>query len=279
MDGTESGSAVADASGNWAFRPTAPLSDGLHRLAARAGDTAGNLSPLSGLLSISVDTLPPTIPVIQSPQEVRIPTPLLSGTAEPRSVVAIWVDGQLRGSMEAGATGAWTFPITQPLADALYAIQVSAKDPAGNVSLKGDVFQLRVDTSLLDADGNGLADAWERTYFPERPPLPQEDADGDGTTNLMEYLSGTDPRNRESRFSPIGTQAETLYTMPIPTVRGRVYKVWVSSNLKAWHLQETIQGDGSLKIFHFEETTIPTGILHPPRHPFHFYFKIEVVLQ
>jgi hypothetical protein len=279
MNGTELGSAVADASGNWAFRPSVPLSEGPHRLVARAGDLAGNLSALSDFLSMSVDTQPPAIPLIQSPQQVRSQTPQLSGTSEPLSVVAVFLDGELQGAVEAGATGAWIFPFTNPLADALYAIQVSAQDAVGNVSLKGDVFNLRVDTSLLDSDGNGLADAWERTYFPDRSPLPQEDSDGDGTTNLMEYLSGTNPRTPYSNFSPIGTKIGTLYSMPIPTMPGRVYKVWMSSNLQSWNLQETIQGDGSLKVFRFDETTIPPGMLPPPRPPFKFYFKIEVVLQ
>jgi hypothetical protein len=279
MNAAELGSTVADAAGNWAFRPSAPLSEGLHRLAARAGDAAGNLSPLSESLSISVDTQPPSIPVIRSPQEVRSQTPQLFGTSAPLSVVAVFLNGQLQGAVEAGATGAWSFPFTHPLPDALYAIQVSAQDAAGNVSLKGEVFSWLVDTSLRDDDGNGLADDWESTHFPGQAALPQEDSDGDGTSNLMEFLSGTDPHETGSRFAPEGTKQGPDYTMAIPTQRGRLYHIWISTNLAQWLIQEVIVGDGTTKPFVFQEAQAPAGLSGAQQSGTPYYFKIEISLK
>ncbi|MDR0761043.1 MAG: thrombospondin type 3 repeat-containing protein, partial [Treponema sp.] len=50
-----------------------------------------------------------------------------------------------------------------------------------------------------DEDGDGFPDWWERQYFGEaavtNPQLPpgEDDADGDGLTNLEEFLYGTKP--------------------------------------------------------------------------------------
>lgn len=47
-----------------------------------------------------------------------------------------------------------------------------------------------------DADGNGLANSFERYYFGKWCGVdPRADPDGDGNTNLQEFLDGTDPRN------------------------------------------------------------------------------------
>nr|WP_321349275.1 LamG-like jellyroll fold domain-containing protein [uncultured Methanoregula sp.] len=47
--------------------------------------------------------------------------------------------------------------------------------------------------SLFDADQDGLPDAWERQYFGNLSRGPDEDYDGDGLTNLQEYLAGSNP--------------------------------------------------------------------------------------
>lgn len=47
--------------------------------------------------------------------------------------------------------------------------------------------------SPVDADGNGLADEWERLYFGRIRANPSLDADQDGLTNLAEFKAGTNP--------------------------------------------------------------------------------------
>lgn len=55
-------------------------------------------------------------------------------------------------------------------------------------------------SGIADTDGDGMPDWWEDLHgFNKNSAADaQQDADGDGFTNLQEYLSGTDPRNPDS---------------------------------------------------------------------------------
>lgn len=130
----------------------------------------------------------------------------------------------------------------------------------------------------LDADANGLPDAWEEQYFAGQVVDPLADSDGDGTSNLMEYLAGTNPSDRSSKFQPTGTLDGLTYTMPIQTVQGRTYKVWVTKDLSTWTLHQTYSGDGTQKVFSFDPTTISAGPLHSLTHPSSYFFRVEVIL-
>ncbi len=145
--------------------------------------------------------------------------------------------------------------------------------------MKGEVFSWLVDTSLRDDDSNGLADAWESTHFPGQAVLPQEVADGYGTSNLMEFLSGTDPHDTGSRFAPEGTKQGPDYTMAIPTQRGRLYHIWISTNLAQWLIQEVIVGDGTTQPFVFQEAQAPAGLSGAQQSGTPYYFKIEISLK
>ena len=51
-----------------------------------------------------------------------------------------------------------------------------------------------------DTDTDGMLDSWEQSSFGSLDRLPNEDADNDGLSNLLEYRSGTDPNNAFSLF-------------------------------------------------------------------------------
>jgi hypothetical protein len=53
-----------------------------------------------------------------------------------------------------------------------------------------------------DNDGDGVPSGWESQhgFDPFNPADAQQDADGDGRSNLAEYTAGTDPRNANDRF-------------------------------------------------------------------------------
>jgi hypothetical protein len=127
-----------------------------------------------------------------------------------------------------------------------------------------------------DADANGLADAWETQNFGHTGVDPLADADDDGTTNVMEYVAGTDPRSAVSRFQPEGTYSGSLFSMLIQTTTGRTYKVWVSADLQSWTLRQTYTGDSSLKTFTFDHRTITSGPLAPTTASPRYFFRVEV---
>jgi hypothetical protein len=48
---------------------------------------------------------------------------------------------------------------------------------------------------ILDSDGDGLPDDWERAYFGNLSQGPNGDFDGDGLSNFQEWILGTNPTN------------------------------------------------------------------------------------
>src|SRR6202012_816366 len=88
VDGTSEGTTTADASGNWTYTPTSAIADGTPAITATATDAAGNVSPTSAPLSLTIDTTAPTAPTVQLASGTN-PTnnnePPLKGTAEANS--------------------------------------------------------------------------------------------------------------------------------------------------------------------------------------------------
>jgi hypothetical protein len=56
---------------------------------------------------------------------------------------------------------------------------------------------------MVDSDRDGMPDAWETAYGfnPNSDADAHQDADGDGFTNLQEFLAGTGPHSSSSRFT------------------------------------------------------------------------------
>jgi hypothetical protein len=55
-----------------------------------------------------------------------------------------------------------------------------------------------VQPPATDSDGSSLPDLWQQTYFGHLGVDPSADSDGDGSTNLQEFLAGTDPTDASS---------------------------------------------------------------------------------
>ncbi|WP_082282730.1 Ig-like domain-containing protein [Myxococcus hansupus] len=145
------------------------LGQGSHTLAVRAVDAAGNVDPTPATHTWTVDTAAPDAPVITAPANgVSVPTqqPVISGTAEPGTVVTVTVDGNVLGSAPVDANGDWTFTPPAPLDQGSHTVTVTSTDAAGNVSDPSAPTTFTVDTVAPDApeitapgDGTTLATA------------------------------------------------------------------------------------------------------------------------
>lgn len=72
----------------------------------------------------------------------------------------------------------------------------------GWISLSNAVAFVQTDSIQggTDSDHNGLPDAWEYLHFGHIGVNPNADPDGDGVSNLQEYLADTDPNSASDRL-------------------------------------------------------------------------------
>jgi hypothetical protein len=147
VDGVGVGIALANASGAWTLMPAVPLADGPHAIQARAADSAGNTSAGSDPHAFTVDTVPPSVPALDTPVNSSTTNnqPIYSGKAEASSVVMIVVDGVVMGTTTVSALGGWTF-LQPTLAAGSHTVKVRATDAVGNTSDDSDTHFFTVDT-------------------------------------------------------------------------------------------------------------------------------------
>ncbi|MDR1512092.1 MAG: Ig-like domain-containing protein [Propionibacteriaceae bacterium] len=121
------GQAVVWADGTWEHTPAMPLADGDHSLAATQTDKDGNVSDPSPAVEVTVDTVSPSAPTVDTsePDEVR-------GTADPGDQVTVAdADGQGLCATTADADGEWSCAPGAELRPG-DEVTVTATDPAGN---------------------------------------------------------------------------------------------------------------------------------------------------
>lgn len=180
--GTLLGVTSANADGAWSFTPTTGLSDGTRTLTVTATDPAGNISPATSDFTIVVDTLAPTVPLITSivddvpnntgaignGQSTNDTQPTLNGTAEANSAVSIFDNGALVATVNANASGNWSFTPTGNLTEGSHAFTATATNANGTGSVSTaatvivDTLAPGTPSGTLSTDGgslSGLAEA------------------------------------------------------------------------------------------------------------------------
>ncbi|HYC03493.1 MAG TPA: Ig-like domain-containing protein, partial [Azospirillaceae bacterium] len=162
------GSTTAAGNGTWSIQ-TSTLADGVRVLTATATDTAGNVSPTSSALSVTIDTTAPatpSTPVLAIASDTgpsnfdgitSDSTPTFGGTSEANATVVLFDDADSDGQLDLGETtlataiadgaGAWSATLSS-LADGGYAVRSVAVDKAGNTSAAAsESVALTIDTA------------------------------------------------------------------------------------------------------------------------------------
>lgn len=107
-------------------------------------------------------------------------------------------------------------------------------------------FEVRVIQFLLatqpPGEPDGLPDSWRDEHFGSSEPVSglsgaDDDPDGDGLTNLQEFLLGTDPRDPNSRFTVTDISSGSIGFQARPY---EVYELHTSPNLTDWSPSATV---------------------------------------
>jgi hypothetical protein len=104
------------------------------------------------------------------------------------------------------------------------------------VRLLSALLMIGVASASVDNDGDGMLDDWEIQFFGSSNAArggANADFDGDGSSNLAEFRSGTNPTNALSRFAVSRIQHLTSSQLLTawPSTTGRVYNLELSTNL------------------------------------------------
>ncbi|MDX6020939.1 Ig-like domain-containing protein [Scandinavium sp. V105_16] len=160
-NGVEIGTATANGSGNWSFTPTADLTSTSHDFTVTATDAAGHTGPLSGIFTLNIDAVAPTIPAITSVANdngtlpVAIPSggatndtqPLIGGTGEIGSTITVYDNGTVLGTATVDGSGNWSLPAPTALVEGAHNLTVTATDAAGNTTAQSAPFPIVIDTA------------------------------------------------------------------------------------------------------------------------------------
>ncbi|MBP5072425.1 BapA prefix-like domain-containing protein [Pseudomonas chlororaphis] len=154
------GSAAVDASGNWSFVPTLPLTAGEHSFVAEAMDAAGNVSDKTAAWDFTLAGDAPAAPAItQVLDDVGTVTGALqkgdttddnaltiTGTGAAETLVTVFVNGAVVGSVVADASGNWSLTTADLGADGVKNITAQASDAAGQLSPMTGEYSVTLDT-------------------------------------------------------------------------------------------------------------------------------------
>ncbi|MBX7209472.1 MAG: DUF1800 family protein [Verrucomicrobiaceae bacterium] len=86
-----------------------------------------------------------------------------------------------------------------------------------------------------DLNGNGLSDAWE-SWIGRFDLNPNADLDGDGFTNAVEAVAGTNPFDANSRLWSETLRQGNDFVLRWPVIANKFHRAWTSSNLSSWSL-------------------------------------------
>ena len=125
---------------------------------------------------------------------------------------------------------------TQPAGEQLYTLTADETHVTGDVNTDNNTSSFAANL-WIDSDGDGIPDTWMIQYFGHATgqasdlSRAQDDADGDGMSNLAEYLAGTSPKDPHSYLSITG--------IGLGGTKG-VQIAWGSASNKLYSLQRAV---------------------------------------
>ncbi|MGA2866861.1 MAG: S8 family serine peptidase [Verrucomicrobiota bacterium] len=122
--------------------------------------------------------------------------------------------------------------------------------PQTNTLDTADTLTFTGNYTFVDANRNGMSDAWEKYYFGEvsTKRTQHTDTDGDGMSDYAEFIAGTNPTNAASKliFLAATLQTNDLVQFQWAAIPGRIYQVQTSTHFTAWTpLSPWLQASGS----------------------------------
>ena len=140
-----------------------------------------------------------------------------------------------------------------------------------------EVVYARAHPTDADIDRNGIPDFWGRYYFGTSRLSALADDDGDGDSNLMEFLAGNNPRSPLSSYRTQASYNQGVFTLDFPTMSGRDYRVWWSADLKAsWTLHGQHQGTGQQARSTFNPAVHDPSYASRSQRP-KYFFRVEIL--
>ncbi|MEO7802994.1 MAG: kelch repeat-containing protein, partial [Actinomycetota bacterium] len=137
------------------------LAGGSHTLTATATDALGRQSLASASLTIVIDNVAPTPPVITSPVEGSVLTSrsvTVVGSAEPTSTVKLMIAGVEAASKVADTAGNWSAAVA--LAGGANVLSATATDAAGNTSAVSAARNINVQVPIATIEARFGTKRW-----------------------------------------------------------------------------------------------------------------------
>ncbi len=151
-----------------------------------------------------------------------------------------------------------------------YPIQVQTPPTVGNPAARR-----RLDLTLgVDADGDGLPDAWEelQLYLAGLDTTdlaqitPTGDLDGDGVRNLTEYIAGTYAADATETFYLKITQSiDTRSDFEFFAITNKVYRLEKSTDLRTWTPADFTVGEATVASSVYTATGVGVVTAFTPR--------------
>ncbi|MFF1574587.1 Ig-like domain-containing protein [Leifsonia sp. NPDC058292] len=147
-NGTKIGSVVAT-SGDWSLTPESPLADGNYALTAKQFDAAGNESPVSNTVNITVKSQADAAPVITAPADgssTTDTTPTITGTGVAGNTVTVLDGATTLGTATVKDDGTWTLT-PAALSGGAHSFTATQVDGVGLTSAVSNTVTITIETT------------------------------------------------------------------------------------------------------------------------------------